>query len=141
MTKPVKRIIAEDANLANLLRTAQSLRRATASLQGVLDPVFLDHCAVARIENARVVVVADSAVWASRMRYMVPALRAHFTDYLGLATELAVEIKVHTTPVVAQVQEARPLTDTSRATISETAQALPPGKLRDALERLATKSD
>ena len=110
-------------------------------MQTVLDPVFLEHCSVARIENERVVVVADGAVWASRMRYMVPALRAHFAHYLGVTATLAVEIKVHSSPVVPQVREARPLTDTSRATISETADALPPGRLREALERLARKSE
>lgn len=141
MTKPIKRIIAEDAGLAELLRTAQSLRRATASLRSVLDPVFLEHCSVARLHNERVVVVADGAVWASRMRYMVPALSAHFAEYLGVTGKLAVEIKVHNVPSVEQVRQRRLLSDNSRATINESAHALPPGRLREALERLATKSE
>ena len=120
------------------MRTAQSLRRATESLRGKLDPIFMEHCTVARIGHERVVVVADTAVWASRMRYMIPQLREHFAQYLGVTGSLAVEIKVHSTPTLEQVSEARPLSESSRVTISETAQALPPGRLRDALERLAS---
>lgn len=137
MTKPVARIIAEDANLANLLRTAQSLRRATQSMRSVLDPVFLEHCAVARLETQRVVVVTDGAVWASRMRYLVPQLRRHFAHYLGTVDTPDVEIKVHSTPIAAPTREARPLSAASRESIGRSAAAMPPGRLRETLERLA----
>ena len=137
VSKRLSRIIAEDAHLANLLRTSETLLRATRMLRDALDPVFADHCAVARLSPDHVVVAVDGAVWASRMRYLIPQLEAHFAQHLEVTRAPRVEIKVLNPPTVEQPKVERELTDNSRASIRQTASALPPGRLRDALERLA----
>ena len=137
LTKTIQRIMAEDAHMAKLLRTSQALRRATDYLHANVDTVFAEHCVVARIESDAVGIVVDGAVWASRMRYLVPQLQQTFADYLGVPVPPVVDIRVGTPPATAPGAPERTLSAASRQTIADAAEAVPPGPLSDALKRLA----
>lgn len=126
--------------LAPLLDRVRLLQRVENLLRKILGADLGAHCRAGGLAGGRLVLLADSPVWATRIRYAVPAL----LEKLGDAGDIPVrEIQVRvgrasvargTTP-----RRARPLGEETARNLCETAEAIGDEALRSALLRLARR--
>jgi hypothetical protein len=79
--------------LSQLHRHAAELARLRQMLQTVLPPPLRDHFMVAAFDRDTLVLVADGATWAARLRYQIPGLRAVAREQCGLATLKSIRIR------------------------------------------------
>jgi len=125
------------ALLARAALLAQQSERLRAHLPEPLDR----HCVLANVRGDTAVLAADSAAWASRLRYLAPALLPRLVD-LGL-TVTRVEVVVMPPPALPTAPAPRrvcpPSADTGRA-LTAWAAHLPDDALGRALLRLAARS-
>ena len=77
-TKPEKTIRSllnnNNGQLGQLLKKNQQLETINALVQPLLDEELALHCQVANFREGCLVLQADSAAWATRLRYQIPVL-------------------------------------------------------------------
>jgi hypothetical protein len=128
--------------LGRLVRHADLLARASALVAGRLPPPLGDHCRVADVEGGTVVVQADSAAWAARLRFMTPAVRDALAPLLAGSVVKQVKVTVASPrpPTAAQPTGRRPpLTAESALLLERAAEAVTDPALQDALRRLSRR--
>jgi len=70
-------------SLAPLLQRTAALRQATDLVRARLGTPLGDHCQVANWRDGTLVVQADSAAWASRLRFLAPKILAALSETQG----------------------------------------------------------
>ena len=74
-TRPINKLFQEaDSDLAILITRTRLLRRLTHLLRKQLDPDLAEHCYVANIEQETLVILADTAARASKLRFYTATL-------------------------------------------------------------------
>jgi hypothetical protein len=139
MYQPVDQILDQDAHLAQLQGEVQRLAHATDTIRQHLDPVISAHCNVVRCEGDHVVIMVDSSVWATRIRYLLPQLAALFTRGHNKAPRMSVKVAP-----LKQSREANPrqaLSEESKSTLTRTAEHIGDERLRAVLLRIAARGD
>ncbi|MDD3449564.1 MAG: DUF721 domain-containing protein [Gammaproteobacteria bacterium] len=126
--------------LTPLLERVRLLQRVENLLRKILGADMAGHCRAGGIAGGRLVLLADSPVWATRIRYAVPAL----LEQLGDAGDVPVrEIQVRVGRLgIARgkaPRRARPLGEETARNLRETAEAVGDEALRAALLRLARR--
>lgn len=125
--------------------TLQSLAAETRAQQSQLDRVrrllpgdLAPHCVAARVEGARLVIHAESPVWASRLRFMSAELLSLLQNELPALRQ----IKIRLLPASAErVRKRTPAqrSDTAAGIVRDAATDITDPQLRNALERLGTR--
>jgi hypothetical protein len=103
--KPLLRCFKVSGEAADLLARAATLAMYNEALRPHLPDPLDRHCVLANVRGPTAVLAADSAGWASRLRYLAPGLLPRLVD-MGLAVS-RVEVVVMpptTAPVRAQRQ-------------------------------------
>jgi len=129
-------------HIASIIRHTRQLEYLTRCLHQCLDPAAATHCVVANSIGGQLVILADSPVWASRLRYMAPTIAGQMSACLPDALEPDIRIIVHPrdpSPAPARVHP-NALSENSAASIRETAETLEDGKLKASLLRLAARA-
>ncbi|HHC73065.1 MAG TPA: DUF721 domain-containing protein [Thiotrichales bacterium] len=121
---------------AELVTRGLLLERLSQRLEPLLPPTLQGHCRVANLRDETLVLAVDSPAWASRVRFLAPALVEELSRREGLRLSRC-RILVMPPHVPRRTHPARPLSARSRQTLAATAETLPPGPLRQALQRLA----
>lgn len=100
------------SELGGLLERSRLLQRLQSSLAAVVDPALADRFQVANIREGRLILIAPSAVWATRLRLH----SAKFVELLRRAglTDLE-EIEVRVAPLAEHPVPARPAKQLSPA--------------------------
>jgi len=73
---PLRRILNSNQQLARLLQQAEENRRNLEWIRGALPADLATHLREASVENGTLVLLTASPVWASRLRYAGPKLKA-----------------------------------------------------------------
>ena len=81
-------------HLSALLGQLQHLRRLTALLRGALPEPLASHCLAANLDGETLVVGCDSAVWATKLRYQVPAVLARLRNHPDVPALAQIRIRV-----------------------------------------------
>ncbi len=124
--------------LGDLVARAWRLARATDCLRQGLPSPLGDHGRVAGFEGGTVVVQADSAAWASRLRFMTAEVIAAVSPVLGRVDR--VKVSVASPPPAARPaprREPPQLGPEPAQTLARAAASVNDPALREALHRLA----
>lgn len=120
------------------MERVQLLKSLTVQLRGCLDGELAAHVQVADLGADRLFLQADSAAWATRLRYLAPQLLHCLQQSAGLGPLRQIEIRVAPrAETVAAVRNAPTLSAVSAAIIAQNAATLPDPALRAAFQRLA----
>lgn len=129
--------------LGRLAGEAASLTEATRILRAGLGSPLADHASVAAVREPVLVVVVDSPVWASRLRYQSERILNHFSEALSGARLTRIRTLVRPPAAVAKPLRrpaSRP-SPASRTLVRNVSEALEPGPLRECLERFSKHDD
>lgn len=133
--KSVRHLLKDKPTLKHLEHEIGAQKALLARVHRLLPGELATHCVAARVDGRRLVLHCDSPVWASKLRFLATELRSLLqTDYPSLR-----EIKIKLLPQRGRVERRRmPArhSDLAAEMVRDSARALPPSRLRDALERL-----
>ncbi len=132
----LKHILQTRRHCAGLLQLARAHSRTTEQVRALLPTELAPHLVAASVEGRRLVLLAASPAWASRLRYARSAVTA------GMAE--VDEIKVRVTPpslsaaAAAPARRAIAISESSARLICEIAQSIADPDLRLAVLKLST---
>lgn len=66
--------------LKSIVEKANQITALDKALYHLLPPEVASHCQVMNITNKTLILQADSAAWATRVRYLIPSLLAAFSQ-------------------------------------------------------------
>ena len=81
LSRSVDKVLQEaDSELAILVTRSRQLRGLTEKFRTLLEPDLAPHCYIGNIDKDRLIVMVDSAAWASKFRFysqsILPALNS-----------------------------------------------------------------
>ncbi len=130
--------ISADTHGASVLATAQNLLDAEHIARQALPPGMASVCRVARIENQRMTLAVPSAAYASKLRQLAPRILTRLNDAGWNLNEITVRVQgalVHR-PAPPFVKTAEPLGPVALDAFSRLHDAVEPGPLSDAIQKL-----
>lgn len=137
--QPIRRVLS--AGAASLLEQVGWRRRLTALLHDCLDSSLAVHVQAANLRNNRLVIQADSAAWATRLRYLAPQLLSCLRSQPQLAQLVQLEVRIAPQTQVPIVPPRPMRLSASNARLLEaTAECTQHAALRAALKRLSRRA-
>jgi hypothetical protein len=125
--------------MAELLHVIESNRRLLGKVRDGLPPPLDQHCLHASMEDGVLTLVADSAVWGSRLRFFAPELTKTLRDSAGRIASTRIRIQPVASPhgnLHGPTRSLRMSKDTVKL-LMDTAEGLGDTRLSRALRRLA----
>jgi hypothetical protein len=147
---PVQKIgdvIANSGNLTALARHARRLSDLQQLLLEATPPALAAASRVTDLKAGTLVVLADNAAVAAKLRQLAPRLLKHVQKQQVEVTGIRVDVQVKTHKIKAEDEVTKhPLPPEAITDLKGLAEALPPSPLKSALARLlarrgATKRD
>lgn len=130
--------VKADMHGASILATAQNLLDAEQEARRALPPGIAHVCRVARIDKQRMTLAVPSAAHASKLRQLVPRILAQLNHAGWNLNEITVRVQgalVQSPPPPFQ-KTAEPLGPVALDAFSQLHDAIAPGPLADAVQRL-----
>jgi len=133
--------IGECAPVATLIKRARALAALDRKLRQTLPETLRGQCCLADVRDGRLVFLANSSVWAAKLRFHQTALLAEARMISGQAIE-KFAVKVAPLPPVPPRQTRRkPLSRTAARHLQAAAQSVTDPELRDVFLRLASLAE
>lgn len=136
----------ENGALKNLLQRMAYLNQLNKLLADHLEPNLIRHCRVTQFENGHLVIIAESAIWATRIRFQSPQLIPQLKAYPPLADLKSIECKVAPNvphrALMAPSSPARKVQKMSKETaevVLEISKSIKEEKLRKIIEKIAQR--
>lgn len=85
-------LAGKGGDLAKLLHRAEEIAGLTDTVRGILPKNVAAHVVSASLRDERMIILADSPVWAARLRYLDPGVEKRLAD-LGIQTN-RIQIRV-----------------------------------------------
>ena len=125
--------------LRDLFQRADALSSQNAMVQRQLPENLREHCKVASLHRGVLTLVTDNAIWATPLRYALPALRDALRQHEKLYqfTSIQVRVEVPATAAVAVEKTPAGLPAPARDALNSIAADCEHDSLRSALRRLA----
>lgn len=127
-----------------VLGYAQLLRRVEKLLANHLPENIKDHYRVVQFRNNILVIQVDSAVWATRLRFLVPTLKRQWQQQTTVNTSFPsiqqIDIKVQLPQSINNPPLSRkplPISEQTATLLEQTAAQMPQSTLKETLLRLA----
>lgn len=131
-------------DIADLITQARINQKLSKSLNHLLDPALADHVSLANIRAQTLVLITNSAAWASRARYFSPVLLQKLQNNSHIFGDVN-KIEIQVQPAVRKnISEPPPPRDVSTAAakcLTATADSIENEELKAALNRLAKRSN
>jgi len=130
-------------SLEQVIQRGKKLQQLTRWIQTLMDPELAAHLQVVNLRDSSLIVACDSTVWATRLRYEIPALLHAMRKHPGLSDLADIKIRI-------QPAEQRPLQQPKRHAklsvdaancVQQCAESISDPSLRGALEQLAKRSE
>lgn len=140
---PIYKLLrAQKGDVAELVTHARQLGHLSDIIQAMLEPSLADHCHLAHFDGSRMVIVADSPAWATRLRFSVDTLVSQLQQYSNKfhrlsKIEVAVRPQLPDLPQVNVVE--RTISVEAAQYIEESADSVEDPDLKQALQRLASR--
>ncbi len=143
---------APNANkqLQTIVAKVAALQKTNQDVERFLDNELRGHCKVANFEQGSLVLVVNSAAWATRLRYLLPQLRTKLRNDAEMYNLRTIKVIVSQDPLTEtpdnnsskakhglRSKQAVPLSATVAAHIRSSAAEISHEPLRQALQRLA----
>ena len=140
---PVQKIgdvIASSGDLKALARQAQRLRDLEQSLFEATPSALAHSSRVASLKAGTLIVLADNAAVAAKLRQLAPRLLLHFKERGTEVTGIRVDVQVKPHKIKAEDEfTKRPLPPDAIKDLSALSDALPASPLKSALARLVAR--
>lgn len=141
---PVQKIgdyIANSGDLQALARQAQGLKVLELFLLESTPAALASASRVANLRAGTLVILAENAAVAAKLRQLAPRLLLHFRERGVEVTGIRVEVQVKTHKIKAEDDVTKPaLPADAIKEFSALANALPSSSLKSAIERLVARS-
>ena len=144
-TRRINKLFQEaDSDIAILITRTRLLKRLTTLLRSQLDDELADHCYVANIEQETLVILADTAARASKLRFHIHSLLAALPSLDSLFSRVKhIKVKIlnqrHDTRETVQPSRPGPKMNQENAQgIKTLADHIDDPDLHNALARLAS---
>ena len=140
--KTVAGVLSDDRLvLGPLIRRARHLERVNRTLRGLLDPGLAEHCRVANVDRYTLVLQTDSSAWASRLRYLAPAILEKLAKKLGWkeVTHTKVLVRPELPPDRQPSARTAHLSRESASLLRDVALSIEDPRLREALLKLSRR--
>lgn len=137
----VGRIVTRLSQLKQLTAQAERLATLDRLFGRELPPALRAHCRLAAVRDGCLLVHADSAAWATQLRYRAPEIIAALPDEpeFGGVRSLRVRTQARGEPPVPVAKRAS-LSRAAADAISTQAEHIDDARLRAALQRLARRA-
>lgn len=140
---PVQKIgdvIATSGNLEALARKARRLKDLQQLLFEASPPALAAASGVADLKSGTLIVVADNAAVAAKLRQLAPRLLLHVREQANEVTGIRVEVQVKPHKIKAEDDVTKRLLPADAIQeFSSLSEGLPPSPLKSALTRLVTR--
>ena len=140
---PVQKIgdvIATSVDLQAVARKARRLRDLQQLLNEASPPSLAAASGVSDLKSGTLVVVADNAAVAAKLRQLAPRLLLHFREQANEVTGIRVEVQVKPRKIKAEEEVTkRPLPADAIQDFAALSAGLPASPLKSALCRLVTR--
>lgn len=124
-----------------LVRGVQDQADLLAAVRRALPPALAGHCVGAVRQDQRITLIADSPLWATRLRFAAPELLGRLTNPAQGNWEIRVRICLPDTEVRPKpMPPPRPMPQWVARRVESIATTLLSGALRDAWLRLARRA-
>lgn len=124
-------------DLANLNRTLNLHRQTLAEIKKNLPPVLADHCIHCVPKQDQLIVYADTAAFASQLRFFAPALLEALASTTPAGfKEIQIRIAIPTAHQERATNKTFPLTEAAGIHVNKTAEACQSEEIRLSLLRL-----
>lgn len=134
--KSVRRLLKDKPTLKSLEREVCARQALLAEVRRVLPDDVAAHCVAAQARDGELVVHADAAVWATRLRYFEPRLLDSLRPSQTSLNAVRVRLLLPQHPRAVRRSPAR-RSDTAASIIHDSARETKHAGLRDALLRLS----
>lgn len=91
-------------HLIEICKRAVQLEEINSKLYPLLPPTLQAHCQVGSFTNGCLVIVVSDAVWASELRYSLPALRDALRKEAGIYQLSSIKIAIATLEMTSAVK-------------------------------------
>jgi hypothetical protein len=131
--------------LGSLFLRLQQLKKWNQALRESLDTdaMVADHCQIVNLTDNALIIIADSPLWLTRIRFFIPTLLPKLRAYPCLENIKAMCCKVHpsyTPHKKHQPRAPQKLSSTAKAKINDIADTITDPKLSAALKKLTQES-
>jgi hypothetical protein len=133
--RPLQQLFRESRHLRGLLEQVDDHSRLLAQVHQALPAPLRAHCHAAHIEAAQLVLFTDSPAWVMRLRFSSTAILTAMRSTRPNLKGIRVRVQLPGRALKRPARRAE-LSEQARQHLRDTAAALEPGPLRDALERL-----
>jgi hypothetical protein len=137
--QPIKAWLTDTKTLKTIINRAHYLNELTQKVRHYLAEELAAHCQVANYQAGKLVLIVDSSVWASRLRFSIPQL-CKSLQTLALFEQLKTieyTIKSLYEPIAKPAQKKLNLSMANSTLLTTTAEGISDTKLQQALLRLA----
>lgn len=143
MSKPraITELLAEHFSgpLEQTIQRGKKLHQLTHWIHNLLPVDLAIHCHVLNLRNGSLIIACDSTVWATRLRYQIPALLETLRRDAGLSDLVDIQIRVQPAeqPPMQRPKHHATLSGNAAYCVQQCAESISDPALRQALERLA----
>lgn len=137
-----KLLRAKKGDVAELVTHARQLGHLSDIVQAILEPSLANHCQLAHFDGSRMVLVADTPAWASRLRFSINTLLAQLKQYSNkfhALSEIEVQVKPQLPSIPEPATRERVLTAEAARCLNESAEVIEDTALKQALLRLSKR--
>lgn len=119
---PIRDLLTNsETPLGKLIAQAHAIDQLDQTFQAILDPTLIPHCRIGSYENGILLLITESAAYATRLRYHVPIILSTLRNFSQWAGLCSIQIKIKTpTPEKNQQPQQNNLPNTlsTQATIN-----------------------
>ena len=134
----------KNSGFASLITEAKKLEFLNNKLLDLLPTPLAMHCRLVKVSSATLVIVVDSAIWSSRLRYSIPDLLAKLKHHSHFFISIKnIEIKVNPKLHIRQnsiKQKPKRISPKTSNCLKHTANSIENEKIKKALLKLASYS-
>ncbi|HEB55534.1 MAG TPA: DUF721 domain-containing protein [Gammaproteobacteria bacterium] len=131
-------------DIADLITQAKTRQKLSKSLDNLLDPALVTHVNLANIRAQTLILITDSAAWASRARYFSPLLLQKLQNnshIFGDINKIEIQVQPAEQKKVSEPSLPRHISDSAAECLTTTADSIENAELKAALNRLASRKN
>ena len=139
-SKPSRiRSLLENSEASRLISRARALGQLDALVHELIPPPLNQHCRVLALRDDTLIIAADSAAWAARLRYQCPQLARQLAAVSSMNPR-TVQVRVRgadPAPTRRMATARQAVSDGNSRALKQTARNITNARLKSALLRLA----
>lgn len=129
-------ILHDNATLRQLLKNANQQNHLDSTIRPLLPEAMLPHYLGNNYKNGELTLFVDNAVWASQLRFLIPALKKQLSQKNYVIHRINQKIMITSLSARKERKELPKISEENAQMLSDTADALDHQRLAAALRKL-----